>query len=230
MAHNSKGLRAGLRYNEEKFLEVAMNWNRYFTMLSDWKKLPAYKAEPRIDSFIGYYLPQIVNDYCHENIVGIIPELPLRCATVQPAYEDTGSADRSYKVDFYLLSSDGTNYLVEFKTDSGSRSNAQDFYLGAARTVGMKALVAGICRIAAVSAYKNKYRHLLMKLAEIGLIGNNREFAGRSDRIDIIYIQPRSTQGDKCISLDWISNWMRQRYSDNEFEVELASKLEEWAT
>jgi len=33
-----------------------MEWNEYFEMMIDWKKLPAYKAETRIDSLIGFYL------------------------------------------------------------------------------------------------------------------------------------------------------------------------------
>jgi len=134
-----------------------MDWKSYFTMLSDWKKLPAYKAEPRIDSLIGYYLKQILADYCHDNIIGIIPELPIRLGTIDSKkYQDTNFADRSYKVDFYLLSSNGTNYLVEFKTDMGSISDKQRWYLNKAKDMGMEALVQGICRIASVSTYKEK--------------------------------------------------------------------------
>jgi len=40
-----------------------MNWNEYFKMMEDWKRLPAYKAEPRIDSLVGFYLPEIVSDF-----------------------------------------------------------------------------------------------------------------------------------------------------------------------
>lgn len=30
-----------------------MNWKDYFDTLEDWKKLPAYRAKPRIDSLSG---------------------------------------------------------------------------------------------------------------------------------------------------------------------------------
>ena len=33
-----------------------MHWNEYFEMIADWKKLPAYKAELRIYSLIGFFL------------------------------------------------------------------------------------------------------------------------------------------------------------------------------
>ena len=59
-----------------------MNPQTYFDMLIDWKQLPAYKLEPRIDSLVGYYLPDILNEFLGEKIVGGIPELPLRLGTI----------------------------------------------------------------------------------------------------------------------------------------------------
>ena len=207
-----------------------MDWKSYFTMLADWKKLPAYKAEPRIDSLIGYYLPSIFEEYFHESIVGVIPELPIRLGTVNPKHEGTNYADRSYKVDFYTLSSSGANYLVEFKTDLGSRREKQDWYLNEAKRIGMKVLVEGICHIARVSSYKKKYDHLLRKLVELGLIDKSSNYTGKSNIVDIIYIQPRITDGNKCIGFEWISNWMKKKHWNSEFEVEFAAKLREWSS
>ena len=166
---------------------------------------------------------------CIVIIEGIIPELPIRLGTVKPKFNDTNFAHRSYKVDFYLLGSNGTNYLVEFKADSGSRRGEQDCYLDEAKTVGMKALVEGICQIASVSSYKKKYNHLIKKLEKLGLIDNKRKFSGKSDGIDVIYLQPHITDGDKCIDFEWISNWMRQKYRNNEFELVFANTLKEWS-
>jgi len=72
-----------------------MNWKHYFEMMIDWKKLPAYKTEPRIDSIIGYYLNPILSDYLKVDIEGIIPELPIRLGTVKPKHENTNYSDRS---------------------------------------------------------------------------------------------------------------------------------------
>ena len=71
-----------------------MNWDSYFEMMKDWKKLPAYKAEPRIDSLIGYYLNDILSDFCEDNMVGIIPEFPIRLGTIDSKHEETAYADR----------------------------------------------------------------------------------------------------------------------------------------
>jgi len=44
-----------MRLSQEKYF---VDWMNYFEMMKDWKKLPAYRAEPRIDSLVGYYLPR----------------------------------------------------------------------------------------------------------------------------------------------------------------------------
>ena len=80
-----------------------MNPQAYFDMLIDWKQLPAYKLEPRIDSLVGYYLPDILNEFLGDKIVGMIPELPLRKGTLYPELEGSRQADLSTKVDFYAL-------------------------------------------------------------------------------------------------------------------------------
>jgi hypothetical protein len=206
-----------------------MDWNNYFTMISDWKKLPAYRAEPRIDSLIGYYLTDIVGDFLQKSITGIIPELPIRLGTVKQKYKETNLADRSYKVDFYLLDSLGTNYFVEFKSDSGSRRPKQDLYLNEAKNIGMESIIEGILQIANVSSYKDKYTHLIKKLTELKLINANKHFGGKSTNIEIIYVQPHKTIGDMCIDFKCIAEWMTKKYENNEFEQEFAKKLFEWS-
>ncbi|KMQ49720.1 hypothetical protein CHISP_3384 [Chitinispirillum alkaliphilum] len=69
-----------------------MDWKHYFEIMKDWKRLPAYKAEPRIDSLIGYYLSDIVAELWNDEITGIIPELPIRLGTVKPKYEGSNFA------------------------------------------------------------------------------------------------------------------------------------------
>jgi hypothetical protein len=208
-----------------------MNWTQYFEMMRDWKRLPAYKAEPRIDSVVGYYLPEILTDYCHDRITGIIPELPLRLAAIKPQHEGTTYADKSYKVDFYLLAESGKHYFVEFKTDSGSRRDEQDQYLDEAKAKGMGGIVDGISRIAAVSSFKAKYAHLLGKLATMGLINNDGVFTGQKDEIEVVYVQPRRKEADTRTLIDfvWISQWLTDKYPSSDFEAELARTLAAWA-
>lgn len=209
-----------------------MDWAQYFEMMRDWKQLPAYKAEPRIDSLIGYYLPAIVAEDCHEEIVGIIPELPIRLATVKPQHEGTSYADKSYKVDFYLPARSGKHYFVEFKTDSGSRREEQDQYLEESKAVGMGAIVHGICRIASVSSYKKKYGHLIEKLKTLHLLNEQGQYAGSKGEIEIVYVQPRRKDEDSGTVIDfaWMSQWLTKRRDAGEYEAELAKALNHWAT
>ena len=206
-----------------------MNWTEYFEMMKDWKRLPAYRAEPRIDSLIGYYLPAILSDYKKDPVQGIIPELPIRLGTIRPEHEGTDYASRSYKVDFYLLGSSGTHYFVEFKTDSGSRRDNQDQYLLQAQALGMPAVIEGIMRIEHVSTYKKKYSHLVSKLSTLGLINESKEYCGPNTGIEIIYVQPSSRDNDQIIDFRWIAQWLADKYGENDFESALAAALRHWA-
>lgn len=207
-----------------------MNWNDYFEMMADWKKLPAYKAEPRIDSLVGFFLPQFLADYFGIKVIGIIPELPIRLATVKPKHEGTKYAERSYKVDFLIIANNGKNYLVEFKSDSGSRREGQDAYLKDAKSVGTKLIVEGILQIASISSYKKKYDHLISKLRSARLINDNNEYSEVNPSFEVVYVQPSNPKKEKMvIDFAWISNWLKEKYPNSEFEIEFAKALKLWA-
>ena len=207
-----------------------MNWNSYFEMLKDWKLLPAYKVEPRIDSLIGYYLPKIISDFFGVETIGIIPELPIRLATVKPEHEGTFYADRSYKVDFLIVGNIGLNYLVEFKTDSKSRRDDQDKYLTEAKTLGTQSIIEGIIQISNVSTFKLKYKHLKGKLHTCGLIDSEHRYTGLNPGFEIIYVQPTNNKNEKnVIDFIWISNWLKLNYPQTEFENEFAKALLVWS-
>lgn len=207
-----------------------MDWEKYFDMMIDWKKLPAYRAEPRIDSFIGFYLPEIASDFLNDKIDGIIPELPIRLGSIYKKHENTNYSDRSYKVDFYLIGESRINYLVEFKTDSSSRRDTQDDYLFEAKNKKMNVIVDGILKIASVSSYKTKYSHLINKLKEIELLDDNNQFIGR-DNIEIVYVQPDTKdENEKSIDFDWIYNWFKAKETVDSFDINFANALQMWAT
>lgn len=207
-----------------------MNWKQYFAMMTDWKKLPAYKAEPRIDSIIGYYLKDILSDLLKVSIVDIIPELPIRLGTV---YSDKNidHPNRSFKVDFYAVDTDGMNYLVEFKTDNKSRCDKQDKYLDRAKKIKMKSLIDGIVEISNVTAtnYVQKYKHLKNKLLQLGIIDETDQFVGKSELIRIVYVQPmHDSKVEHCIDFNKIADWLRKKYPDQEFEKEISETLHKW--
>ncbi len=190
-------------------------------MLIDWKKLPSYQLEPRIDSIVGYYLPEILEDFLKEKINGIIPELPLKCR----------ESKRSYKVDFYAQGETGKNYFIEMKSDSNSRRDKQDVYLQRSIDIGMSSIVSEILSILNVSRYKKKYAHLKSKLIKLNLVDDSDQFIGTNCEIKIIYIQPRilkGEEGDNTIGFSYIAKWLKEHYSMNEFAIELSNALMQW--
>ena len=114
----------------------------YFETLLDWKRLPAYRLEPRVDAIIGLALPKILARIKGLEVTTVIPELPLRIGSVQPEHEGKVFANRSYKVDFFMVTRGGKCLLVEFKTDSGSRREKQDDYLESARKMALRIMTS----------------------------------------------------------------------------------------
>jgi hypothetical protein len=206
--------------------------SKLFATLEHWKKLPAYKAEPRVDWLVGAYLDQILAKFLGTPIASVIPEFPIRIGTIYPEQESTMYAERSYKVDFYVQLKNGQNVLVEFKTDSASRRDKQDHYLEASQQAGMVKLVDGVCRIAKVSPYKKKYNYLLSCLGDLGLVETQDKVAQQTvqfDPIQIIYIQPRvlDTSASNEISFDFVADVIGA--NPDEFSQRLAQSLRVWS-
>jgi len=208
-----------------------MNPNKFFSMLKAWKKLPAYRMEPRIDAMVAYYFPELFRDALKIEVSAVIPELPLRLGTIYPTCKN--QPNRSFKVDFFVLGKDGQNFLVEMKSDSGSISVKQCDYLKKTREIGMKALIGGICQITAVSSFTKKYKELKSNLKRIGLINDNFEYIGKRDDVTILFIQPgvKNPCGDssiKVIDFQKVATVIEKYYQDD-FSLELAESLREWS-
>lgn len=206
-----------------------MDWTAYFEMMKDWKRLPAYKAEPRIDSLVGHYLPAMLSDLLGEPMTGIVPELPLHIATLRPQIP----SNQSWKVDF-LLVGETCNWLVEFKTDSGSRRGAQDDYLLDAQRVGTDAVLDGVRRIekATSSQYRHKYAHLLGKLRTLGLLDEANAWTGRNPGFEIVYVQPHGTAGEgkeRVVDFCQMAEWLEAKFPGDPFETAFAAALRGWA-
>ncbi len=206
-----------------------MDWIAYFETMKDWKRLPAYKAEPRIDSLVAAYLPEILGEALGERMSGIVPELPLRIATLRPEIP----SNQSWKVDF-LLVGERRNWLVEFKTDSGSRRDAQDEYLEAAKRVGTAAVLDGICRIEKATSpqYRHKYAHLLAKLRGLGLLDESNAWTGRNPQLEIVYVQPHRVSDsvvENVVDFRQIADWLEREHPGAEFETAFAAALRGWA-
>lgn len=203
-----------------------MDWTAYFENMKDWKRLPAYKAEPRLDSLVGFHLPNLLGEILGERMTGIVPEFPLHIATLHP---ERGT-NRSWKVDF-LLVGEHRNWLVEFKTDSGSRRDGQDLYLELAHKAGTGALLEGLRQIVKVSQSRGKYAHLMAKLRLLGLLDDHNAWTGRNPQLEVVYVQPHrtgATATERVVDFGELADWLERIHGGEEFEWALAKALRGW--
>jgi len=208
--------------------------DEYFNLLEDWKRLPAYRLETRIDSLVGFALPKVIEAHIGFKVAALIPELPLRLGTLEPDC-DPKRADLSYRLDFYVRTCCGQNIFIEFKSDSKSRRPEQDNYLALAEAVGMRAIVDGIIRVSEVSPYKTKYDWLLSKLAKAGLVIYSEEGYRSSiddEPIKSLYIQPRRLEGDEdkeILDFRMLSDLIVQCFPSDELMTRLGVSLKRWS-
>jgi hypothetical protein len=233
-----------------------------------WRHFPSYQLERRADVLFSLYLVEIIerafgneSSPCAVNPI-IIPEFPLRKLSIRG--ENNGDWDcqsignRSWKADYFLLSKDARKaFLIELKTDMGSRNDVQDDYLHQAQEAGIKNLVEGVLALHNASAAKRKYRHLIEALVKLDLVtdnGENNQSRGRAaDRftanakdckVIVVYIQPKfqeepchenrygdkkSIEGENCRVIDFqtVANVVRE--SKHYPSPRFADALIQWA-
>lgn len=202
-----------------------MNFINTLDSLLDWKNLPAYKAEPRVDFIVAGALPEIIRHKFNEEIDLIIPEFPIRIGSIYP----DKNINRSFKLDFYLLLKSGRNIFIEFKTDSGSRREKQDKYLKASEKVGLKVLMDGVIKIYNATTYKKKYLYLIEKLISkslLSVVDNKITETVKNELIEIVYIQPQS-KNENEIGFDEISELMKK--SDDKLYQHFGEILKSWS-
>jgi hypothetical protein len=139
-----------------------------FNRLDDWRHLPNYQLERRADILFSLYLAQALEDKFGVAVNPlIVPEFPVRIGTIR---EDI-PINKSFKIDYLAIAkARDTAYLVELKTDVGSRREKQDWYLKAATEAGMPALLSGLLEIYRATTEKRKYFQLFLRLEELELI------------------------------------------------------------
>ena len=109
-------------------------------------------------------------------------------------------------------------FLVELKTDMGSRREGQHEYLSRARDRGLACILSEFKEIAMASKSRIKYFHLLRALLEMGLLTLPKELKDKMLRmetrgstkligeidvsrsadaqIEVVFVQPRKYQSD----------------------------------
>ena len=182
-----------------------------FSNLDRWRHFAGFPLEECVDALIGLFLPKVI-----EGSLGVgemhpmvIPQFPLKKS-------DNNQSD---KVDFLALTKDGGRaFLIELKTDMGSRREVQLEYLRRARDRGMACILSELKEIAKASKSRKKYLHLLNALSEMGLLTLPRELeemmlSGKTrgstkliadidvrhstaPQIQVIFVQPRKDEID----------------------------------
>lgn len=138
-----------------------------FKQLVDWRHLPAYSVERRLDFLFGLTLNEILGSQFNSRFQHpVIPEFPLK----------SPGSNHSTKVDFLAMSYKGkkrTIYLVELKTDRESCDEDQlENYVSRKREFEKcpTKIVCDVIEIAKASKSKRKYVHLLFKLQQLDMI------------------------------------------------------------
>jgi hypothetical protein len=140
--------------------------DRVFDRLNQWRNLPAYQLERRVDIFFALYLDQVLS-----KVVGtpidprLVPEFPLK---------QEREAKSSDKVDYLAISRDRTrSFFVELKTDNASVNPQQYQYLLNAQKKGLLAKLEGLKAIVdqhKIKSARKKYFCLFKELAELDLV------------------------------------------------------------
>ena len=162
-----------------------------FQPLNDWRHLPKYMLEPRVDVFFSLYLPKVLPKVLASieaglNDLEVIPEFPL-CKKV--LNEKLSENLDSYNVDFAVFSKKvKTCILVELKTDMDSLAlvsppdeiekikESQIYRLRKAACEGLDKIVYGIAQIARVTKQDKKYGYLVKRLEDLELIESSDEY------------------------------------------------------
>ena len=185
--------------------------SQVFELLNRWRHLPFYSLEPRVSPFFAVFLRDVLSAHFKTEIhKTVIPEFPLRIGTLYTEKERKelglkSSPGQSYNVDYVAFAKDNsTAYLVELKTDMGSKRDKQDEYLSKAREIGFPGLVEGVKQLADASNRRKKkekkYSHLLHLLSVLrpNLVSMGDIPQQKFSETKVVFVQPTKDESDKC--------------------------------
>ena len=217
-----------------------------FDRLDRWRHLPAYQLERRADIYFALYLHEVLEAELGVRLdPRLIPELPIRRELVFP---ETPS-NQSVKVDYAAFERDGGRvWLVELKTDAGSRRDNQDTYLERAKGLGFRVVAEGIRDILSATSAHQKYFHLARELADLGVFelpegletyvypkprrGLTKELQKirvlRDAAIEVVYVQPRGDGQAGVIDFETFARHV-DKHGDP-LSRRFARSLREWGT
>ena len=162
--------------------------------LDEWRHLPAYQLERRVDIFFGMFLSKVIERTLDIHVDEVIPEFPLHKGRfkISEARED----HQSVNVDFVAVGHQGKKkrvLLIELKTDIGSLNPDQLANMEKARRANSKDLFQGVILAARNSESKHKYAHLIWRLVKQGCLHlgsseiRNIELENRSTGLSAVF-------------------------------------------
>jgi hypothetical protein len=174
-----------------------------FDQLVEWKELPSYQAERRLDIFFGYFLKKILKSckYIHTNDpIKILPEFPLVDkenpngqwkVKTKVANDKENGQWRSKHIDF--LVTDGCQCIaVELKTDNKSISESQLKYYDMFMNETWDEIRGDIETLYKHTKEKRKYQILIDHLKD--------DMWQNIKSKKVVYIQPQIDEKDKEIN------------------------------
>ena len=175
--------------------------------LDEWRHLPAYQLERRVDIFFGMFLPKVIENRFDVCVKEVIPEFPLH----KGLFDDKSSLEcgphRSVKVDFAVFGTKGDKkqiFLVELKTDMGSLDFRQLKNMKkVAQDVAFEATLSGVIELAKHSPQKRKYAHLIWTLHKLKCLElcNRTEFTNM--RLEEDGPRLKSAFKNLCVGKEW---------------------------
>ena len=113
--------------------------------LDEWRHLPAYQLERRVDVLFGMLLPTVIGEKYRVSPGNccVIPEFPLHKGKLCDKYTNNQSVNVDFAV-FFENRVEKHLCLVELKTDQQSISVPQIENMGRAAAVGAKELLVGV--------------------------------------------------------------------------------------
>ncbi len=157
----------------ESHLESLTGMNKFiFDKLEDWRHLPNYQLERRLDIFISMYIKELVEERVKWRLSDvIIPEFPISRKTLG----ETVGVNKTVKVDYVLFPLDFKNPIIflELKTDNSSVRDEQTEYLLKSKENGINEILKGLEEVYVKSKSKPKYEYLFKKLDATGLTKTN---------------------------------------------------------
>ena len=96
--------------------------------LDEWRHLPDYQLERRVDIFFGMFLPKVIEKRFGVCVEKVIPEFPLHKGLFKDKPSFESGSHHSVKVDFAVFGTKGDKkriFLVELTTDMESLKKDQ---------------------------------------------------------------------------------------------------------